>query len=54
MNEDNKEANGWFFHFNQDKSNRRICFGFGDKEQFFRLRMKMFLSLIGENGTSLH
>lgn len=31
MDENSKVANGWFFHFNQDTSNRRICFGFGGK-----------------------
>lgn len=31
MDEKTKVGNGWFFHFNQDTSNRRICFGFGGK-----------------------
>lgn len=31
MDEKNKVGNGWFFHFNADTNNRRICFGFGGK-----------------------
>lgn len=45
MNEDNKEANGWFFHFNQDNSNRRICFGFGDKRAIFQTQNENVLDL---------
>ena len=31
MDEKTKVGNGWFFHFNADTNNRRICFGFGGK-----------------------
>lgn len=45
MNEDDKEANGWFFHFNQDNGNRRICFGFGDKRAIFQTKDENVLDL---------